>query len=124
MLARRHVFVAEQARARGDVDAAIAELQEAIRTTPKHIDGSYKRYIADLSYEVASLYALKDVAVAQRWLAAVLKIVPDHAEARQLRDALARGKDRPQADPNGAATSSPAPLSPSPAGSSAPPTTP
>ena len=87
--ARRHVFVADSARSRGDIDGAISELKEAIRTTPKHIDGNYKRYIADLSYEIAELYSRKDVNEAQRWVGAVLRVVPDHAEALRLRDVLA-----------------------------------
>lgn len=85
--AKRHVFVADRTRAT-DVDGAIAELKQAIHDTPKHIDGSYRRYIADLSYEVAELYAQKDPAEARRWVAAVLRIVPDHADALALRDLL------------------------------------
>lgn len=93
--AKRHVFVSDAARARGDVATAIRELKEAIRTTPKHIDGSYKRYVAELSFEVAALYAQSDPAEARRWLGSVLKILPDHAAALELRAALSRGAPSP-----------------------------
>lgn len=106
--AKRHVFVADRVRS-GSVDDAIAELKQAIRDTPKHIDGSYRRYIADLSYEVAELYAQKDPTEARRWVAAVLKVIPNHADALALRDRLARPAVAP-APPAPAPT--PSPVSP------------
>jgi tetratricopeptide (TPR) repeat protein len=83
--AKSHVFLADSARAAADYQSAIDELKEAIRATPKHIDGSYKRYLADLSSEVADLYVAKgDVAEARRWIGSVLRIVPDHEAALAL----------------------------------------
>lgn len=84
--AKRHVFLAEGAVARGDRPRAIEELKEAIRTTPKHIDGSYLRYMASLSVRVAEHYVeMGDPKEARRWLQAALRIVPDHDQALALK---------------------------------------
>jgi hypothetical protein len=109
--AKRHVFVADRTRS-SSVDDAINELKQAIRDTPKHIDGSYRRYIADLSYEVAELYAQKDQTEARRWVAAVLKVIPDHADALALRERLALRT----ATPPSPSPPPPPPASPPPAG--------
>ncbi len=86
--AKRHVFAAEDKRQRGDTAGAIASLKEAIRKTPRHIDGSYKRYLADLSCDIAELYEKSDRAEAMRWLKSVLRLVPDHERAQKLNETL------------------------------------
>ncbi|MBN1960473.1 MAG: hypothetical protein JW841_05965 [Deltaproteobacteria bacterium] len=94
--AREHVFKADQALANGDNSTAIAELKEAIRTTPKHIDGSYKRAMADLSFEIAKLSAQQNPQAALKWLNSVLKIVPNHSEALELQTELKEFSQRSQ----------------------------
>jgi tetratricopeptide (TPR) repeat protein len=68
---------------------ALQELKQAIRTTPKHIDGNYLRYIASLSVQVAELYAASgNLTQARRWLKSALRIVPDHPGALALQGKL------------------------------------
>ncbi len=87
--AKRHVFRADLARAAGAWQTVIDELKSAIKLTPKHVDGSYRRYLAELSFEVAEAYAnLGKDKEASRWLGSVLKIVPDHSEAVALKQKL------------------------------------
>jgi hypothetical protein len=98
--AKRQVFIADEARQGKELDKAIAALGLAIKKTPKHVDGSYKRYIADLSYEIAELHAQKGAsAEAGRWVQAVLKVAPDHSAAALLRDQLAK-ESKPAAAAN------------------------
>jgi hypothetical protein len=90
--AKRHVFLAEAAQREGRWDDAIKHLKVAIQKTPKHVDGSYVRYVADLSVQVAQVYVAKgDAAQASRWTQAALRIVPDHEEAVALKKQLAAG---------------------------------
>jgi tetratricopeptide (TPR) repeat protein len=87
--AKNHVFLAYAARMEGQFDDVIKNLKIAIRKTPKHTDGSYLRYIADLSVQIAETFAAKGSdKQAKRWLKAALRIVPEHEEALQLRAAL------------------------------------
>ncbi len=87
--AKRSVFVAEEARREQRYDAAIENLRLAIKRTPKHIDGNYVRYIADLSVQVAENYlALGKSKEAQQWLGAALRIAPDHQEALSMQKQL------------------------------------
>ncbi len=94
--AKRQVFLAGEAMAAKRWDEAIKSYKLAIQKTPKHIDGSYLRYVADLSVEIARAQLGKgDRAQAQRWAQAALRVVPDHEEALALKRALA--------EPDGAA---------------------
>jgi tetratricopeptide (TPR) repeat protein len=87
--AKRRVFAAEAYAGAGRHAAAIKELKEAIRLTPKHVDGSYLRYIAGLSVQVAELYARSgNLQQANRWLGSALRIVPDHRGAQRLKTKL------------------------------------
>jgi len=90
--AKRHVFRAAAARRDGRFAVALHELKQAIRQTPKHIDGSYLRYVATLSVKVAELYASQgNLAQARRWLKSALRIVPDHPGALALQRKLDSG---------------------------------
>ncbi|OGR13134.1 MAG: hypothetical protein A2341_08535 [Deltaproteobacteria bacterium RIFOXYB12_FULL_58_9] len=87
--AKRHVFLAQNARAAGNLDEAISNLKMAIGKTPKHVDGSYPQYLADLSVQIAEAYAAKgDVKQARRWLKSAVRVVPKHAEAAALKHTL------------------------------------
>ena len=80
--AKRHVFLAEAAHHDGKYEAAIDHLRAAIKGTPKHVDGNYRRYIADLSVMVADNFiSLGKTKEALQWVQAALRIVPDHQEA-------------------------------------------
>lgn len=84
--AKRFIFAADAARAAGRFGDAVNHLRDAIRATPKHIDGSYVHYMADLSVEIAELYALQENAEeANRWLGAALRLIPDHPDGVALR---------------------------------------
>jgi tetratricopeptide (TPR) repeat protein len=94
--ARRQVFLGQLARAKGDHNEAIRLFKEAIRTTPKHIDGSYLRYIAGLSIEVAEIYRdMSNVEQAKRWLKSAQRVVPDLPEALALESQLGQGASLP-----------------------------
>ncbi len=83
--AKRFVFRAEAYREAGLGRAAADELKLAIQKTPKHVDGTYKRYIAELSLQVAEAYAAAgDRKEAQRWLKSVLRVAPDYEEAKRV----------------------------------------
>jgi tetratricopeptide (TPR) repeat protein len=87
--AKRHVFLAHEARMDGKLDEVIKNLKIAIRKTPKHTDGSYLRYVADLSVQIAETFAAKgDPKQARRWLKAALRIVPEHDQALALAASL------------------------------------
>lgn len=87
--AKNHVFLAYAARMENRPDDVIKHLKIAIRKTPKHTDGSYLRYIADLSVQIAETFAAKGSdKLARRWLKAALRIVPEHEEALELRATL------------------------------------
>lgn len=87
--ARRHLFKADQNRRDKRYANAIDGLKKVIKTTPKHIDGSYPRYVVDLSVEIAELYAeLDDHTMARRWLASALRLSPEHPRARRLKKRL------------------------------------
>ncbi len=83
--AKRHLFRARTHIAAGDRERAIAELKQTIRITPKHIDGSYLRYIADLTVDVAELYLKAgNKAQAKRWLKSALRVAPNSARGQAL----------------------------------------
>jgi hypothetical protein len=87
--AKRHVFLAQEARMDGKLDEVIKNLKIAIRKTPKHTDGSYLRYVADLSVQIAEAFAAQgNNRQARRWLKAALRIVPEHDAALALGAAL------------------------------------
>lgn len=80
--ARREVFLADLDEAKREPLSAAKHLEQAIKLTPKHIDGSYPRYIAGLSAEVAELYlAAGKLIEAKRWTQATLRVMPDSARA-------------------------------------------
>ncbi|MEZ4270689.1 MAG: tetratricopeptide repeat protein [Myxococcota bacterium] len=86
--ARRLVFLATVARTEGRYKEAIDFLKEAIKTTPKHIDGDYRYYVADLSLDVAETYlAMGNVVQSKRWLTSVQRITKnfERADALQAR---------------------------------------
>lgn len=86
VVAKRHAVLADNLERAGKYQEAITEMKEAIRLTPKHIDGSYLRYVAGLSVRVAELYMqLGDHHQAERWLKSALRIVPDHTRALALK---------------------------------------
>jgi len=88
---RSLVFEAQSARAQGDHKRAIKLLRQAIRKTPKHIDGSYLRYIADLSVDVAENFAEQNNSKqANRWLKSAMRIAKNHERALALRKKLRR----------------------------------
>ena len=83
--AKRHVFLAEEAHKDGKYDAAVDHLRAAIKGTPKHVDGNYRRYIADLSVMVADNFiSLGKTKEALQWAQAAVRIVPDHEEALRI----------------------------------------
>ena len=87
--ARRLVFLADQKRRAGEDREAIALLRRAMKETPRHIDGSYWRYVADLSADVAEIYYhVGDAVESRKWMEAVLRAFPDHAEGQALRARL------------------------------------
>jgi hypothetical protein len=79
--ARRQVFLADAARVRDDHNESARLLKEAIRLTPKHIDGNYLRYIAALTVEVAEQYlAAGNLEQARRWYKSAQRVAPDMPE--------------------------------------------
>ncbi len=83
--AKRHVFRARAYAAAGKRKQAINELKQAIRKTPKHIDGSYLRYVAGLTVDVAELFADEgDQAQAKRWLKSALRVAPNYQRGKAL----------------------------------------
>lgn len=89
--AKRHVFRARALGAAGRRLDAIEELKQAIRKTPKQIDGSYLLYIAGLTVDVAALYAEeKDLQQAKRWLKSALRVAPGDARGLALKEQLGR----------------------------------
>lgn len=100
--ARREVFLADLDEAKGDFAGAAAHLQRAIKMTPKHIDGSYPRYIAGLSAEVAELLLRAGKkAEAQKWAAATLRVMPDSQRALEVQRQLATPAPPVNATPAG-----------------------
>jgi hypothetical protein len=88
--AKRHVFLAEEAHKGGKYEAAIDHLRAAIKGTPKHVDGNYRRYIADLSVMVADNFiSLGKTKEALQWVQAAVRIVPDHEEALRIQTRFA-----------------------------------
>lgn len=87
--ARRLVFRAEDKRRAGDDRGAIALLRRAMKETPRHIDGNYWRYVADLSAQVAELhFRAGDLVESRKWADAVLRAFPEHPSGLALRQKL------------------------------------
>ena len=90
--ARAQVFLGQLKAREGEHSEAIDHLKNAIRSTPKHIDGNYYRYLADISSDIAASYSLLgNIKQAKRWLRSTLRLVPNHAQALKLKKDLEAG---------------------------------
>lgn len=83
--AKRYLLAAKKAEDEKNDEEAIKQLKLAIQRTPKHIDGSYLRYVADLSVDVAEVMKrMGNLKEARRWVQSALRIVPEHTRAQVM----------------------------------------
>lgn len=84
--ARRLYFQALAQIERGQYAAAIAALKQVVAQTPKHIDGSYRTYLADIGVHIARAHFLAgQPEEGQRWLSSALAMDPQYEPARRLK---------------------------------------
>ena len=83
--ARQEYFNARELLAKGRFDEAIAAFKRVVKQTPKHIDGSYRAYLADIGVNIATAFwRAGHRTKARRWLKSARTMDPHNIQARDL----------------------------------------